>query len=86
MNMRKTIISAAALLAFAAPARAQPCSRDSLKAAIDTYFSAVASAWVNFNQSLPDVHIFKIRSGQVEWIQAVFGGRTQDAIRPDERK
>jgi hypothetical protein len=48
--------------------------------------TGLTTAWVNFNKSLPDVHIFKIRSGQVEWIQAVFGGRTQDAIWPDERK
>jgi hypothetical protein len=48
--------------------------------------TGVTTAWVNFNQSLPDVHIFKIRSGKVEWIQAVFGGRTPDAIWPDEKK
>ena len=47
--------------------------------------TGVATAWVNFNQSLPDVHVFKIRNGKVEWIQAVFGGRTQNAIWPDER-
>jgi hypothetical protein len=28
----------------------------------------------------------KIRSGKVEWIQAVFGGRTQHATWPDETK
>jgi hypothetical protein len=48
--------------------------------------AGITAGFVNFNQSLPDVHIFKIRNGKIELIQAVFGGRTRDTIWPDEKK
>ena len=48
--------------------------------------AGITAGFINFNQSLPDVHMFKIRNGKIELIQAVFGGRTQDAIWPDEKK
>jgi len=48
--------------------------------------AGITAGFINFNQSLPDVHMFKFRNGKIEWIQAVFGGRTQDAIWPDETK
>jgi hypothetical protein len=41
---------------------------------------------VNFNGALPDVHMFKIRNGKIEMIQAVFGGNAQGAIWPDETR
>ena len=48
--------------------------------------AGITAGFVNFNQSLPDVHMFKIKNGKIVWIQAIFGGRTQDAIWPDEKK
>jgi hypothetical protein len=48
--------------------------------------AGITAGFINFNQSLPDVHMFKFRNGKIELIQAVFGGRMPDAIWPDERK
>ena len=47
--------------------------------------AGITAGFINFNQALPDVHIFKIRNGKIELIQAVFGGRTTDASWPDEK-
>src|SRR5262245_58548780 len=44
--------------------------------------AGITAGFVNFNQSLPDVHLFKFKDGKIVWIQAVFGGRTPDAIWP----
>ena len=48
--------------------------------------AGITAGFVNFNQSLPDVHMFTFRNGKVELISAVFGGRQPDAIWPDEKK
>jgi hypothetical protein len=48
--------------------------------------AGITAGFINFNQSLPDVHMFKFRNGKIELIQAVFGGRMPDAIWPDERQ
>jgi hypothetical protein len=48
--------------------------------------AGITAGFVNFNQSLPDVHIFKIKNGKIDWIQAVFGGNAPGAIWPDEKK
>jgi hypothetical protein len=47
--------------------------------------AGITAGFVNFNGSLPDVHMFKIRNGRIEMIQAVFGGKVQGAIWPDEK-
>ena len=47
--------------------------------------AGITAGFVNFNQSLPDVHMFKFKDRKIVWIQAVFGGRTQDAVWPDEQ-
>ena len=47
--------------------------------------AGITAGFVNFNQSLPDVHMFKFKDGRIVWIQAVFGGRTDAAIWPDEQ-
>jgi hypothetical protein len=47
--------------------------------------AGITAAFVNFNQTLPDVHLFKFRNGRIELIQAVFGGRVQGPIWPDEK-
>jgi len=47
----------------------------------------ITGGFINFNQSLRDVHIFKYNAdGKIERIQAVFGGRQQDLIRPDQKR
>jgi hypothetical protein len=47
----------------------------------------ITAGFINFNQSLPDVHIFKYNAdGKIELINAVFGGRQQGLIWPDEKK
>jgi hypothetical protein len=47
----------------------------------------ITAGFINFNQSLPDVHIFKYNAdGKIEFIQAVFGGRQPGPIWPDEKK
>jgi len=47
----------------------------------------ITAGFINFNQTLPDVHIFKYNAdGRIELIQAVFGGRQQGLIWPDEKK
>jgi hypothetical protein len=46
--------------------------------------AGITAGFVNFNGGLPDVHMFKIRNGKIEEIQAVFGGNAQGAIWPDE--
>jgi hypothetical protein len=47
----------------------------------------ITAGFINFNQSLPDVHIFKYnKDGKIDYIQAVFGGRQQGLIWPDEKK
>jgi hypothetical protein len=48
--------------------------------------AGVTAGFVNFNGGLPDVHMFKIRNGKIDMIQAVFGGNAQGAIWPDETK
>jgi hypothetical protein len=48
--------------------------------------AGIAAGFVNFNGGLPDMHMFKIRNGKIEMIQAVFGGNAQGAIWPDETK
>jgi hypothetical protein len=48
--------------------------------------AGITAGFVNFNGGLPDVHMFKIRNGKIEMIQAVFGGNAQGAIWPDEAK
>src|SRR6185503_18617122 len=48
--------------------------------------AGITAGFVNFNGGLPDVHMFKIRNGKIEMIQAVFGGNAQGAIWPDETK
>jgi len=48
--------------------------------------AGITAGFVNFNGGLPDVHMFKIRNGKIEMIQAVFGGNAQGAIWPDESK
>jgi hypothetical protein len=109
--MVRTLALAAVIAALSAAARAQTCTRDSLKGFVQTTArtgncspkglvlththrrfpatdleAGTTAGFVNFNQSLPDVHMFKIRNGKIELIQAVFGGRTRDAIWPDEKK
>jgi len=45
------------------------------------------AVFVNFAEVLPDVHIFKYNAdGKIENIQAVFGGREQGPIWPEEKK
>jgi len=47
----------------------------------------VTAGFINFNQSLPDVHIFKYNAdGKIYLINAVFGGRQPGLIWPDENK
>lgn len=47
----------------------------------------ITAGFINFNQALPDVHIFKYNAdGKIEYIQAVFGGRQNGLIWPDEKK
>lgn len=48
--------------------------------------AGITAGFVNFNGGLPDVHMFKIRNGKIEEIQAVFGGNAQGAIWPDETR
>ena len=48
--------------------------------------AGITAGFVNFNGGLPDVHMFKIRNGKIEMIQAVFGGNAQGAIWPDETR
>ena len=48
--------------------------------------AGIAAGFVNFNGGLPDVHMFKIRNGKIEMIQAVFGGNAQGAIWPEETR
>lgn len=48
--------------------------------------AGITAGFVNFNGGLPDMHMFKIRNGKIEMIQAVFGGNAQGAIWPDETK
>jgi hypothetical protein len=48
--------------------------------------AGITAVFVNFNKSLPDVHMFKFKDGKIVWIQAVFGGRTEAAVWPDEAK
>ena len=48
--------------------------------------AGITAGFVNFNGGLPDVHMFKIRNGKIEIIQAVFGGNAQGAIWPDETR
>jgi hypothetical protein len=45
--------------------------------------TGATAAFVNFNQTLPDVHMFKFRNGRIETIQAVFGGRVTGPTWPD---
>ncbi len=47
--------------------------------------AGITAGFINFNQALPDVHMFKFKDGQIVWIQAVFGGRVQGAVWPDEQ-
>ena len=47
--------------------------------------AGITAGFINFNQALPDVHMFKFKDGKIVWIQAVFGGRVQDAVWPDEK-
>jgi hypothetical protein len=47
--------------------------------------AGITAGFVNFNQSLPDVHMFKIRNGRIEWIHAIFGGKAQGPIWPEEK-
>lgn len=43
--------------------------------------------FVNFTQTLPDVHIFKYNAdGKIYLINAVFGGRVSGAVWPDDTK
>jgi hypothetical protein len=42
--------------------------------------AGITAGFINFNQALPDVHMFKFRNGKIELIQAAFGGRTQDRL------
>ena len=45
------------------------------------------AGFINFGQRLPDVHIFKYNAdGKIELINAVFGGRQEGLIWPDEKK
>jgi hypothetical protein len=45
----------------------------------------ITAGFINFNRSLPDVHIFRYNAdGKIELIQAVFGGRQSGLIWPDE--
>lgn len=47
----------------------------------------ITAGFINFNQTLPDVHIFKYNAdGKIELINAVFGGRQPGLIWPDEKK
>lgn len=47
----------------------------------------ITAGFINFNQSLPDVHIFKYNAdGKIYLINAVFGGRQPGLIWPDEKK
>jgi len=47
----------------------------------------ITAGFINFAEVLPDVHIFKYNAdGKIELIQAVFGGRQQGLIWPDEEK
>jgi len=48
--------------------------------------AGITAGFVNFNGGLPDVHMFKIRNGKIEMIQAVFGRNAQGGIWPDETK
>lgn len=47
--------------------------------------AGITAGFINFNQALPDVHMFKFKDGKIVWIQAVFGGRVQGAVWPDEK-
>ncbi len=47
----------------------------------------ITAGFINFGQGLPDVHIFKYNAdGKIYLINAVFGGRQQGLIWPDEKK
>ena len=47
----------------------------------------ITAGFISFAQALPDVHIFKYNAdGKIQLIQAVFGGRQQGLIWPDEEK
>jgi hypothetical protein len=47
----------------------------------------ITAGFINFNQTLPDVHIFKYNAdGKIYLINAVFGGRQPGLIWPDEKK
>jgi hypothetical protein len=48
--------------------------------------AGIAAGFVNFTGGLPDVHMFKIRNGKIDWIQAVFGGNVQGATWPEDKK
>ena len=97
--LKKLAIIVAAIAAACVSVQAQTCTRDSLKAMIADYFKAVethdmsalptaaTAGFINFNQSLPDVHIFKYNAdGKIYLINAVFGGRQAGLIRLDEKK
>jgi hypothetical protein len=40
--------------------------------------AGIVAGFVHFNEALPDVHVFDMRNGKVEFIQAVVGPRTED--------
>lgn len=46
--------------------------------------TGVAVAFVHFARSLPDMHMFKFRSGRVEYVQAVIGPRAESMGWPDD--
>jgi hypothetical protein len=48
--------------------------------------AGITAGFVHFNESLPDAQMFKFKNGKIVWIQAVFGGRTEEAPWPDETK
>ncbi len=48
--------------------------------------AGITAGFINFNQTLPDVHIFKIRNGKVELIHAVIGGKQKGEIWPADSK
>jgi hypothetical protein len=46
--------------------------------------TGVAVAFVHFARSLPDMHMFKFRSGHVEYVQSVIGPRAESMGWPDD--
>lgn len=46
--------------------------------------TGVAVAFVHFARSLPDMHMFKFRSGHVEYVQSVIGPRADSMGWPDD--